>query len=336
MRAGGQTAEMPKAFEELLAGFLAYVRVECGLAANTLAAYRRDLTDLLVELGEGGRSGAKAISPRDLAKHLAGLKTRKGLASTSIIRHLATIRVFCRWMMARGFIAENPAEILERPTRWRRLPGVLSPKQLKMLLEAPRDVGCGMSDVGCKKSGRGRTSDIRHPTSDIPLWLRDRAMLELMYASGLRASEVGAIALTDLHPALGVVRVTGKGNKQRLVPVGKPAQEAVRRYLDDCRPLLAKPDGRDQGKLLLSRSGRPLERVAVWQLVRKHAAAAGLRNVHPHVLRHSFATHLLVGGADLRVVQELLGHADIGTTQIYTHVDRSRLKDVHRKHHPRA
>jgi integrase/recombinase XerD len=174
-----------------------------------------------------------------------------------------------------------------------------------------------------------------------PLHLRDRAMLELLYACGLRASEVAGLRIADFHPTLGVVMVTGKGGKQRLVPVGKPAQEAVRRYLDECRPrLLAgagkapRPD-RSAGRLLLSRSGRPLERVAVWQLVRKNAKLAGLGHVHPHLLRHSFATHLVSGGADLRVVQELLGHADIATTQIYTHVDSSRFRAIQKKFHPR-
>lgn len=295
--------------------FMAFVRVECGLSPNTLEAYSRDLTELLAELTSAGITSAVKITPRDLSGHLTGLKTGRGLAPTSIIRHLATLKVFCRWMAARGFIKDNPADVLERPTRWRRLPGVLSPRQLKQLLEAPRP---------------GEAAD------GPPLWQRDRAMLELMYASGLRASEVGELGMTDLHEALGVVRVTGKGRKQRLVPFGKPARAAIQAYLAECRPLLVRPDGRDRGRLLLSRTGRPLERVAVWQIVKRHAAAAGLQDVHPHTLRHSFATHLLVGGADLRVVQELLGHADIGTTEIYTHVDRSRLRDVHKKHHPRA
>ena len=174
-------------------------------------------------------------------------------------------------------------------------------------------------------------------------------MLELMYACGLRASEVADLRIGDLHPTLGVVTVTGKGSKQRLVPVGGPAREAVQRYLKDCRPRLvgggggigkkARPDA-SENRLLLSRSGKPLERVAVWQLVRKNAARAELGvvgggRVHPHMLRHSFATHLLSGGADLRVVQELLGHSDIATTQIYTHVDASRFREVQRKFHPR-
>jgi integrase/recombinase XerD len=169
-----------------------------------------------------------------------------------------------------------------------------------------------------------------------PVYLRDLALLELLYASGLRASEIAGVGLADLHQGLGVVRVTGKGSKDRLVPVGGPARRAVADYLDRCRPLLARPGGADRGRLFLSIRGRPLERVAVWQIVRRAARRAGLPPTHPHVLRHSFATHLLSGGADLRVVQELLGHADIATTQIYTHVDSTRLKSIHSRFHPRA
>jgi integrase/recombinase XerD len=313
-------------FEDLRRQFMAFIRIECGLAANTLKAYERDVLDLLVELQGKGITAAGLITPRDLAEHVTGLKSRRGMEATSVIRHLATIKVFCRWMGARGFVKENPADLLDRPHRWKRLPGVLTPSQLKALLEAP-------SADSYPARVDPKTGELRAPP---PLHLRDRAMLELMYASGLRASEVGAIGLTDLVESLAVVRVTGKGNKQRLVPMGRPALAAVRVYLKECRPRLVRPDGRDKGKLLLSRTGRPLERVAVWQLVKKHAQAAGLKGVHPHLLRHSFATHLLAGGADLRVVQELLGHADIATTQIYTHVDRSHLKQVHRKFHPRG
>jgi integrase/recombinase XerD len=318
-------SDLPEGLAPLYRDFLVFIRVECGLSANTLAAYGRDLRDLLLDLDIRGVKAIAQVQPRHLTDHLAALKTSRSLAASSIIRHMATIKVFFRWLLARGFIPENPADILDRPTRWKKLPGVLSPKQLRQLLEAPAPP---------EWDGTGEPPH--------PLWLRDRAMLELMYASGLRASEVGAVQLTDFHETLGVVRVTGKGNKQRLVPVGKPALAAVERYLKECRPLLVRSAidrgdlRRDQGRLLLSRSGRPLERVAVWQIVKKHAQTAGLRNVHPHVLRHSFATHLLAGGADLRVVQELLGHSDIATTQIYTHVDRTQLKHVHAKHHPRA
>jgi integrase/recombinase XerD len=305
----------PGPFEPLRAQFLQFIRIECGLLPNSIEAYTRDLDQLFSDLQAQGLTDAKGIAPRHLSDHLSSLKADRDMEGTSVVRHLATIKVFCRWLVARGFVTENPADLLERPHRWKRLPGVLSPNQLKSLLEAPNP-----------------DPNEKGP----PLWLRDRAMLELMYASGLRASEVGAISISDYHETLAVVRVTGKGNKQRLVPVGTPARRSIERYLKECRVVLVRPDGRDRGALLLSRSGRPLERVAVWQIVKRWATTIGLREVHPHMLRHSFATHLLAGGADLRVVQELLGHADIATTQIYTHVDRSRLRSVHKKFHPRG
>lgn len=325
---------LPAPLERLRAGFYAFIRIECGLAANTLEAYDRDVRELLAFLAGRGRAGMEQVAPRDLADHLAELKTRRGLSAATITRHLATTRVFCRWLLSTGTIKENPADFLERPTRWRRLPDVLSPRQVKLLLEAPKPPPpppSPSSPPARAPRSRGKKED---PAAAV-LYLRDRAMLELMYASGLRASEVASLAVRDYHEAMGTVLVTGKGDKQRIVPVGAPAREAVAEYLGRCRPLLVRGDGRDRGRLLLSRTGRPLERVAVWQLVKKHAAAAGLSNVHPHTLRHSFATHLLAGGADLRIVQDLLGHADIATTQVYTHVDSSRLKQVHKKFHPR-
>jgi integrase/recombinase XerD len=338
-------AALPEIWSDLHRQFLVFLRVECGLSPNTLDAYGRDIASLLHELDGRGVRGPRQISARDLSRHLTALKTDRELEGSSVIRHLATVRVFCRWMVGRGFVAEDPATVLERPMRWKKLPGVLSPRQLKSLIEAPgpgADSERGAKGAWPSAAGQSRAKGQEPaasrppPPPPPPLWLRDRAMLELMYASGLRASEVGALSLTDFMETLGVVRVTGKGSKQRLVPVGKPARGAVERYMAECRPRLVRADGRDRGRLILTRSGRPIERVAVWLIVRRHAAAAGLRGVHPHMLRHSFATHLLAGGADLRVVQELLGHADIATTQIYTHEDHSRHKSVHRKHHPRA
>jgi integrase/recombinase XerD len=318
--------EFPPELAATLPLFLGFIRVECGLSANTLDAYERDVRDALSFLTRRGRTTLGSITGRDLSEHLASLRSEKNHQGSTVIRHLATMRVYFRWLVAVGKLAENPADVLERPTRWKKLPTLLSPRQVKALIESPRPE----QDAALKKKG----------AVSLPLHLRDRALLELLYACGLRASESATLSVRDFHETLGVVMVTGKGDKQRLVPVGKPAQMAVKTYLADCRPLLVRPDGRDKGRLLLSRTGRPLERVAVWQLVKKHAATAGLlgpgRRVHPHVLRHSFATHLLAGGADLRVVQELLGHADIATTQIYTHVDSSRLKEVHSKFHPRG
>jgi len=301
----------------LVGPFTAFIRVECGLSANTLESYQRDLRDLLIDLSEQGRTVIGEVRPRDLSRHLSWLHHERKLAPASIVRHLATLKVFFRWLVSTGRLPENPADYLDRPTRWKKLPGLLSPGQIKALLSAPRPEPDAV------------------PTA-MPLHLRDRAMLELMYACGLRASEVADLRVKDLQPTLGVVLVSGKGNKQRLVPIGKPAQAAIREYIDGCRTRLIEQTGdKSAGRLLLSRTGRPLERVAVWQLVKKNALRAGLKGVHPHLLRHSFATHLLQGGADLRVVQELLGHSDIATTQIYTHVDSTRFKDAQRRFHPR-
>lgn len=303
--------EQPCPFDQPVREFLTYLRVEAGLASATLEAYGRDLDDLRRDLRARRIGSPQQIRPDHLAEHMRGLHRKRGLQPTSIARHLATIRVFFRFLFANGITKDNPARLLETPTRWKRLPGVLSPKNIKKLLAAP-----------APEHGR--------------LWLRDKALLELMYAAGLRASEVADLKCNEYNPTLGVLIVTGKGSRQRMVPVGKPAQEATDDYLAELRPQLARfDDRRDKDRLMLSNTGRPLERVAVWQIVRRNAQMAGLRDVHPHQLRHSFATHMLIGGADLRTVQELLGHADISTTQLYTHVDRSHLRQVVKKYHPR-
>ncbi len=303
--------DQPCPFDQPVREFLTYLRVEAGLASATLEAYGRDLDDLRRDLRARRIRSPQQIKPDHLAEHLRGLHRKRRLQPTSIARHLATIRVFFRFLFANGLTKDNPARLLETPTRWKRLPGVLSPKNIKKLLAAP-----------APEHGR--------------LWLRDRALLELMYAAGLRASEVADLKCNEYNPTLGILIVTGKGARQRMVPVGMPAQEATDTYLEQLRPQLARfDDRRDKDRLMLSNTGRPLERVAVWQIVRRNAQLAGLRDVHPHQLRHSFATHMLVGGADLRTVQELLGHADISTTQLYTHVDRSHLRQVVKKYHPR-
>jgi integrase/recombinase XerD len=292
--------------------FLTWLRVEAGLAPATLDAYGRDLRDLVGELDAQRVDGVAAVRAGHLVDHIRALHRVRGLAASSVARHLATLRVFFRFLHANGLVDENPTRVLDPPTRWRRLPGVLSPRQMKQLLAGPAP---------------------EHGS----LWRRDRALLEAMYAAGLRASEVSALRVGDYNATLGVLLVTGKGRKQRIVPVGEPAQEALAAYLVQRAEICARgADERGEGRLFLSASGRPLERVAIWQIVRRNAVRAGLGHVHPHMLRHSFATHLLAGGADLRVVQELLGHSDISTTQVYTHVDRSRLRDVIRKHHPRG
>ena len=304
------TAE-PSPFDRPVRDFLTWARIEAGLAPATLDAYGRDLGELTAFLRPAGVAGIGDVGLDHLADHLRSLSRDRHLQPSSITRHLATIRVFFRWLTANDRVPKDPARLLERPHRWRRVPGVMSPREMRALVEAPAP------DHGS-------------------LWVRDRAILELMYAAGLRASEVGAIRMDEFHEELASVTVTGKGSKQRIVPIGDPAMHWTLKYRAELRPHLVRfDDGRDRQQLLLSLSGRPLERVAIWQIVRKYAAVAGLRDVHPHKLRHSFATHLLIGGADLRVVQELLGHADIGTTQVYTHVDREQLREVVKSHHPR-
>ena len=300
--------------------FINYLRIECGLLPATIAAYTRDLEQLMLDLQELGVEDMTATLPEQLIGHVRRMSSERGYNASTVSRHLATIKVYFRWLLATGQIDDNPGDHLDQPTKWKRLPGVLTPSQVRKLLEAPQPP--------------------EKATKAPPLWLRDRAILELMYASGLRASEVGQIGLIDIMEKIGVVRVLGKGDKQRLVPMGRPAQRALQQYLDECRPMLITAERaaerRDKGKLFLSRTGHPIERVRVWQIVKHWAKLAGLPKTYPHMLRHSFATHLLAGGADLRIVQELLGHSDITTTQIYTHVDRTKLHHTVRKLHPRG
>lgn len=298
---------------------LMYYRIEAGLSPATIAAYKRDLSDLLADLTDRGVKDINAVTARMLSDHLAKLKSTSKQESSTITRHLASIRVFFKFLLGRGIISSNPSIHLDRPTRWKNLPDVISPIKMKKLVEVPQ------------ASGR--------PNNDpLNLHLRDRALLELIYASGLRASEAATVSLRDYMESQNCIRVFGKGSKTRLVPVGEAAQLALNTYLKDCRPKLIESihaAGVDKGRIFLSRRGKPLERVAIWKIVKRSASAAGLHNVHTHTLRHSFATHMLQGGADLRVVQQLLGHADIGTTEIYTHVDRSMLEEVHTEYHPR-
>lgn len=243
-----------------------------------------------------------------ISEHLRHLDGR-GLAVSTIARHMATIRVFCRFLESTGRAANNAAELLSQPAPSHSLPGVLRPNQIRSLLAAPQPGAA--------------------------LYLRDVAMLELLYGSGLRAGEVASLTVERVHMRLSVVHVLGKGGRERIVPTGKPARDAVQRYLDELRPKLLRRE-HPTDRLLLSHTGRPITRVVVWQIVTKHGQSVALHDVHPHTLRHSFATHLLAGGADLRVVQELLGHANIRTTQIYTHVDSTRLRKVITKYHPRG
>ncbi len=325
-------APIPEPWSSLHREFLGFLRVECGLSDNTLDAYGRDADYLMGTLLAAGKGGPREVLPRDLTDHMTSLRTDRRLKPSSVIRHLATAKVFCKFLHTTGKIEANPANHLDHPTRWKRLPNVLSPAQMRRLIDAP-----GPEPARKKRMPDGTLAE----RAAAPLHLRDRALLELLYASGLRASEACTLTLDGVKRDAGVLLVTGKGNRQRLVPIAEVSLRAIETYLQGCRPGLTKDRqgrtryGKDKGRLLLSLRGEPLTRVSVWEIVRRHALTAGLGRVHPHMLRHSFATHLLSGGADLRSVQEMLGHADIATTQIYTHVDRSRLKSVIDRFHPR-
>ena len=257
-----------------------------------------------------------AVGPAELRSYVFHLKDR-GRAATSIRRAQSSLRAYWAFLLGEEAVAGDPTERLETPRVWRRLPDVLSREEVERLVEAP--------------------------DPDHPLHWRDRAVLELLYATGMRASELAELPLGGLDLAQQVCLVLGKGSKERIVPMGRPAMRAVDRYLTDVRPTLELASGRSggrgraTGRAFLNARGGPLSRQAVWRIVRTACRRAGIeRRVSPHTLRHSFATHLLEGGADLATVQELLGHADIATTQIYTHLDRKHLHDVHRRFHPRG
>jgi integrase/recombinase XerD len=287
--------------------FLDYSRSECHLADNTVAAYRRDLTKFVAWLGQ---RKIQELTIRDLADYPAWLNARE-LAPASVARHLVSLKVFFRYLQLEAVLKENLAELLGSQKLWQRVPHVLSPEMIDKLLEAPQ----------------------RHD----PLWRRDRALLELLYATGCRASEVSNLRQDDVHLTQGFCLARGKGEKERLVPLGRRAIAAVQEFLTDERPTLVEQAQIPPRWLLLSRRGRRLRRERIWELVKQYALRVGApSSIGPHTLRHSFATHLLAGGADLRQVQEMLGHASIRTTQIYTHVDPTRLKKIHQQFHPRG
>ena len=290
-----------------LDSFLEHLVIERGLRQNSLEAYQRDLTRYLSYLRDRQRHVA-SLDRTDVPRYLLALR-EAGLNPRSVARHLSAIRQFHRFLVRQGRATEDPTAHLEAPRPWQRLPGVLSSEEVDRLLT----VRAGAT----------------------PQELRNRAMLELMYASGLRVSELVGLRLGDVDLGVGIVRVVGKGDKERLVPVGDAAAASLEAYRRGGRPLLAKSHPSDF--LFLGRHGRGLTRQMFWYLIKKAAREAGItKPVTPHTLRHSFATHLLEHGADLRSVQLMLGHADIGTTQVYTHLSRTHLKAVYDKFHPRA
>lgn len=294
--------------EQLIDAFLDHLTVERGLASNTRIAYRADLAQFTDFLQRRGIEHLNAAQRQHITEYL--LHRRKGgLSARSLSRHLAAIRMFCRFLSREKLLAMDVTQTIDSPKLWRTLPHTLDYGEVERLLAVPNT----------------RTK----------LGLRDRAMLEFMYATGLRVSEVAHIKLGDITFEAGFLRSVGKGNKERIVPIGKHAIEWVQRYLHEARGSLAKAE--NLGEVFLSTRGKPLSRKTIWVLIKKYARRAGItKNITPHTLRHSFATHLLDGGADLRVVQDLLGHSDVATTQRYTHVSKQRLRAVYTEAHPRA
>jgi integrase/recombinase XerD len=334
---------------QIATDFLDYLVVEAGLADNTVLAYGRDLREFFKFCGDNEIEKIEDVKPWLVRKYFGprgeprspggsakasgrdngscvgdvppskrGQDARATLKATrrsarfdndnSAKRALVAIRMFLRFAKLRRLIDDDGGEVLDTPKVWQRLPAICNKQQVLKILQAP--------------------------SPQEPYYLRDKALLELLYATGVRASELAGLKTTDVNLDIGYLRCLGKGSKERVIPVGRIAIGATRDYLRDLRPKLAKPQS--QAYLLLSRTGRALSRIEVWRLVKKYAVRAGMpRNVTVHTLRHCFATHLLSGGADLRSVQEMLGHVDIGTTQIYTHVDHERLRQIHKRFHPR-
>ncbi len=287
--------------------FLNYLTVEAGLAKNTVLGYGRDLRSFLKYCKSNNVIEIRSIGPVFIQNYLRKL-SQEQKSESSIKRSLVSIRMLLRFGKLTGLVEDDLTSILESPKVWQRLPSICSKRQVIELLNTP-----------CPEE---------------PFYFRDKAMLELLYATGLRASEIAGLKTSDFNFNIGYLRCLGKGNRERVVPIGKVAIAATNEYLAKLRPSLVKPFSGDC--LLLSRTGRPMSRIEIWRLVKKYAVRAGMpRKVTVHTLRHCFATHMLAGGADLRSIQEMLGHVDIATTQIYTHVDHERLRKIHRKFHPR-
>jgi len=299
---------MREALPGQMTAFLNFCRVEKGLSENSISAYQLDLAKFFSFLTTSGLTNEAPADPELLRAYLDHL-AKNGLSGRSVARHLTTLRNLYRYLVQEGAVTADPTEHLRSPRQWRTIPKFLNLSDIEKIVAAI--------------------------DASSPLGLRDRAMLELLFACGLRVSELCGAAFGDLDAKLGLLRVTGKGNKQRIVPAGRAAIDAVEQYLHSGRPALLK--GRTSRALFVTARGGPMTRQAFWHLLATHAKKAGIfHGISPHVLRHSFATHLLEGGADLRSVQVMLGHADISTTEIYTHVMRSRLRDTITKHHPRA
>jgi len=293
--------------KELIAEFIDYLSVERGLSRNTIAAYGADLARFLAYLESKGITDIDRIKRQDIMNYLLSRKDRN-ISGNSISRGLVAIKMFYRFLVTERLAREDVAGILESPKLIRPIPSVLLLSEVDKILAGP---------------------DIRDP-----LGIRDKAAIELLYATGMRVSEMVDLPMEGLNLDMGFVKCRGKGDKERIVPVGDKAKEALSRYIEKVRPAMA--GKRHDTHLFLSRLGKKISRQTFWKMIKKYAKTARIKKeITPHTLRHSFATHLLERGADLRVVQEMLGHADISTTQLYTHINKERLKSIHRQFHPR-
>ncbi len=294
--------------EQALDHYLSFLTLEKGVSANTLEAYSRDLNRYLAFMEQDGATSLGEITPERVIAYLTAMR-RGGLSPNSLNRGLAALRGFYKFLLAEKVVAASPVAHIELAKGGLRLPDALSREEMDRILDQP--------------GGEGKSA------------LRDKAMLELMYATGLRVSELLSLGMSNINWQVGFLMTMGKGSKERVVPIGKVAYDCLYRYVHEARGAFLTKQPSEA--LFLNKSGRPLSRQGFWKLVKKYAAQAGLaKKVHPHTFRHSFASHLLEGGADLRSVQMMLGHADISTTQIYTHITREGLKEIHRKYHPRG
>ncbi|MEI6421350.1 MAG: site-specific tyrosine recombinase XerD [Lentisphaerota bacterium] len=298
--------------ENVLEHFSGYLTLEKGLSGNSISAYRTDLRDFIRFLREKGRNDFNDIVRNDIQDFLSECKQR-GLESASLARRLVSVKMLFRYMFQEKLIKNDITDVMDSPKLWRLLPDMLSPPEVdKLLMAFPA-------------------------TAKDALTFRNRTILEVMYSCGLRVSETADLKLGGLHFDQGIIRVIGKGDKERIIPIGKPAMNLLTRYISEMRPLLLAKGAPSEPMVFVSYRGQPLDRERIWAIVKEATKIAGIaKSIHPHTLRHSFASHLLENGADLRIIQEMLGHADISTTQIYTHVDQKKLIRVHKQFHPRA
>jgi len=293
--------------KNLIEQFIYFMEVERGVSDNTIQSYRRDIVKFSKYL-DRIKKEVSSVKRDTIVDYLMFLKDQ-GLSPSSIARNLAALKTFWKFLVSERFVRGNAAAIVETPKTWKTIPEVLNAAEVEKLLDTPPDRGW--------------------------MGIRDRAILELMYATGLRVSEVTNLKMSDINDVAGFVKCYGKGGKERIVPYGSAAKRSMSRYMERSRKKLVKKTPDDH--LFLSRLGKKISRQSLWKIIKKYASLAGIKkHITPHMLRHSFATHLLEGGAELRGVQEMLGHSDISTTQIYTHINKERLRKVHEKFHPRA